>query len=74
MKKMCLRLLCTLFMTYFYCLLWIVLEKLITGQIKDSLVDNVVMILFVPVIWLATSPICDWLVARKERCRRKGSV
>lgn len=67
MKKIRLRLLCALFMTCFYCLLWIVLEKLITGQIKDSLVDNVVMILFVPVIWLATSPVSDWVIARKQK-------
>lgn len=71
-EKLQLRLLCTLLISYILCILWIGLEKLITGQIQDSIVDNVIMILFIPVIWLATSPICDKLVEYKEEKRKRS--
>lgn len=70
MRKTLLRILCTLLITLIYCLLWMVTEKLITGQIQDRLVDNIIMALFVPVIWLATSPICNKLMTCIEKRKK----
>lgn len=71
MGKNQLRILCTLLIIFIYCLLWMVTEKLITGQIQDRLVDNIIMVLFIPVIWLATSPICDKLMAYIEKRKKE---
>ena len=71
-KKLQLRMLYTLLISCIFCITWIGLEKLITGQIQDRVVDNVIMVLFIPVIWLATSPICDKLAAYKEKKRRRS--
>lgn len=34
-----------------YCLIWMALERLIYGQITSRVVDDIMMLLFVPIIW-----------------------
>lgn len=58
MKKMPLRLLITLCITLIYCLLWMGIEYLTTGEVQDNVVDNIMMILLIPAFWLASNPIC----------------
>jgi len=36
-----------------YCLVWMALELLIYGQVTSRIVDDIIMLLFVPIIWKA---------------------
>ena len=45
----------TCFIAFLYMTLWIGLEYVIEGQITDSLVDNLVMLSFIPTIWIAVN-------------------
>lgn len=40
-----------------YCLIWFGLEKIIYGQIEPRIVDDIMMLLFIPVIWKAVENI-----------------
>lgn len=42
---------CTI--TLAYCLIWMILEKLIYGQITRRTVDDIMILLFVPIIYKA---------------------
>lgn len=42
------------FITLGYSIVWMLLELLIKGQIRDNIVDNIIMGLFIPVIYIAT--------------------
>ena len=64
------RLLCTLGITSIYGSLWMLIEKLILGQVQDNPVDNIIMLLFVPVIWLASNPIYDKIHATERSGRQ----
>ena len=44
----------TVFITFIYCCVWMMLEKIIDGCIVDSLVDNIIMLLFIPIIFIST--------------------
>jgi hypothetical protein len=57
MDKLALRVLITLIITWMYCNIWMILEKIIDGQVTDRLVDNIIMLLFIPIIYLATKSI-----------------
>lgn len=37
-----------------YCLIWQILEFIIDRRITDRKVDNIIMLLFTPIIWIAT--------------------
>ena len=52
-----LRLILTVVLTWLYCMVWIWLEKTIEGQVTNSTVDNIVMVLFIPIIYMATDAI-----------------
>ena len=53
MSKKKFQIVFTMVWTLFYCLLWIALEWVVYGKVQNSLVDNVIMVMFIPVIWLA---------------------
>jgi len=57
MKKTCLRLLLTLLITYAYCIIWVLLEYFFFGGVENRGIDNIMMTLFIPVIYLATEPL-----------------
>ena len=40
------RVFITSVVAFIYCVLWMLLEKIIDGQITDRLVDNIMMLLF----------------------------
>ena len=54
MKRTLERIVLTLFITWLYGWVWIYLEKMIYGVITNRLVDNIMMILFLPLIFIAT--------------------
>ena len=39
--------------TIIYCITWMVLELIIDGCITDRIVDNVIMLMFIPMIYKA---------------------
>lgn len=47
----------TLMITYLYCNVWILLERILYGQVTNRIVDNIMMLLFVPIIYIATGAI-----------------
>lgn len=53
-EKILKRFIITGFITLGYSIVWMLLELLIDGQIRDSIVDNIIMGLFIPVIYIAT--------------------
>ena len=54
MKRDYIRLILTTFITLIYCYIWMCLEKVICGAVTDRPVDNMMMLLFMPIIYLAT--------------------
>ena len=48
------RVFITSIVAFIYCVLWMLLEKIIDGQIADRLVDNIMMLLFIPIIFYST--------------------
>ena len=48
------RILKTCAVTLAYGIAWMLLEQLIHGQVTDDIVDNIIMLAFMPVIWKAT--------------------
>lgn len=42
-----------------YCKVWQWLEIIIDGQITSRKVDNIIMLLFIPVIWIATDKLIE---------------
>lgn len=53
------RLFFTLVVTLLYCLLWMALEWAIFGQIQNDIVDNFMMVMFMPTIWMAMGATYD---------------
>ena len=49
------RIIKTLLITWLYCIIWILLEFVIYGNVENSIVDNIIMLLFIPVIYKATN-------------------
>lgn len=54
MKHTLERIVLTLFIIWLYGWVWMYLENMIYGVITNSLVDNIMMILFTPFIFIAT--------------------
>ncbi len=52
------RIFLTLIITYGYCIVWMILEKIIYGEVTDRFVDNIIIFLFIPVIYVATKYFC----------------
>lgn len=48
------RIVLTLFITLLYCWAWMYLDNMIYGVIENRLVDNIMMVLFIPFIFIAT--------------------
>ena len=53
------RIILTLMITYLYCNLWILLERIIDGKVIHRTVDDIIMLLFVPIIYIATKSIVN---------------
>lgn len=53
-EKILKRFIITGFITLGYSIVWMLLELLIKGQIRDNIVDNIIMGSFIPVIYIAT--------------------
>lgn len=53
-NKMLKRIIMTCFITLGYSAIWSLLELLIDGQVTNRLVDNIIMTLFIPIIYRAT--------------------
>lgn len=51
------RFLTALIISCVFCNLWMVLEYVILGEIVDSCIDNIMMMLFIPIIYIASGPI-----------------
>ncbi len=51
------RLFLTLIITLLYSTMWEMLEKMLYGQAQHRTVDDIVMLLFIPIIWIATGEI-----------------
>ena len=43
----------TIILTFVICAIWSLLEYVIYGEIEDRIVDNIMMVLFIPVIYRA---------------------
>ena len=43
----------TIILTFVICTIWLLLEYVIYGEIEDRIVDNIMMVLFIPVIYRA---------------------
>lgn len=54
MERLIIRICLTLFITLAYCYAWSWLEKLIDGCIVNRTVDNIMMLLFMPIMFIAT--------------------
>lgn len=55
MKHTLERIVLTLFIILLYGWVWMYLENMIYGAIENRLVDNIMMILFIPFIFIATN-------------------
>ena len=47
------RILLTCFITKVYCIIWRVLENVMYGQVQHRWEDDIIMLLFIPIIWFA---------------------
>lgn len=48
------RIMLTILLTWIYCMIWTALEFIIDGVIMNTLVDNIIMVLFIPTIYIST--------------------
>ncbi len=65
-KTFFIRFLMTIGITLSYCCLWMIVEMLYTGTVTDNPVDDIMMLLFIPMIYLATGSFCNFIFNRKE--------
>lgn len=54
MKRMLRRIGMTCIIMNCYCLIWMTLEFVIYGKISDNIIDNIMMLLFMPIIFIST--------------------
>ena len=59
MKHTLERIVLTLFIILLYGWVWMYLENMIYGAIENRLVDNIMMILFIPFIFIATDKLIN---------------
>jgi hypothetical protein len=62
------RVIFTCLVTYLYCMIWMILEMIIDGVITNRAIDNIIMLLFIPIIWIASDKVCE----RKKKEKRNG--
>lgn len=43
----------TMFITWMYCIVWALLEVVLYGQTEKRMVDDIMMLLFIPIIYVA---------------------
>lgn len=48
------RIIATCIITLCYCAVWMLLELIIDGQVLNRKIDNIIMLLFIPIIFIAT--------------------
>lgn len=53
-KKIIKRIFTTCVLIFFCCVVWMLLELIIDGQIVNKIIDNIIILLFVPIIFTAT--------------------
>lgn len=53
-KKIIKRICTTCVLIFIFCVVWMLLELIIDGQIVNKIIDNIIMSLFVPIIFMAT--------------------
>lgn len=51
------KILLTCVITLVYCFIWMGLEKALYGEVQGRIVDDIMMLLFIPVIWKAVENI-----------------
>lgn len=54
MKRILRRIGMTCLITICYCVVWMILELIINGKISDNIIDNIMMLLFMPIIFIST--------------------
>ena len=54
-----------------YCWIWNLIQFIIEGKITDRLVDNIVVVIISPIVWIAAGKILDDLEKDKERNKKK---
>ncbi len=59
MKRILERIVLTLFIIWLYGWVWMCLENMFYGSIENRLVDNIMMILFIPFIFIATDKLIN---------------
>ena len=59
MKRILERIVLTLFIIWLYGWVWMYLENMFYGSIENRPVDNIMMILFTPFIFIATDKLID---------------
>lgn len=59
MKHTLERIVLTLFIIWLYGWVWMYLENMIYGAIENRLVDNIMMLLFIPFIFIATDKLIN---------------
>lgn len=52
-----------------YCYAWQWLELVIDGKIVNRKVDNIIMLLFVPIIWIATDKLIEEEKEKEDRIK-----
>ena len=50
----------TCIITYSYTVTWMALELIIYKAITERLVDDIIMLLFIPIIWIASDKILEY--------------
>lgn len=59
MKRILERIVLTMFIIWLYGWVWMYLENMIYGAIENRLVDNIMMLLFIPFIFIATDKLIN---------------
>ena len=67
MRKIYIQIIWTSMITYIYCLIWVTLEVSIYGSIQIRLVDDIMMLLFIPPIWISVNALFEKYLKREEK-------
>lgn len=54
MQRILKRIVMTCIIMNCYCLIWMTLEFVINGKISDDIIDNIMMLSFMPIIFIST--------------------
>lgn len=58
----------TLFLMYVYCVVWQLLELYMDGRITNRPVDNIMMVLLMPLFYITV----DWILTKIVSIKKKG--